>query len=194
MSSERFPSIDVTGDQQPKDVPFRLGIEKVRDFSSDEPARIRVSFENRASTEQIVGFGAIQPFTNIWCEGEFPIVLVPSDTGIQKYAFGTDEQIIPDRPVEGCWQTNLVRFSCNDVLRFRPLDVGETMQTEYTVLQYPEREILEATTDKWFGPVAESDVCLPAGKYRFVDSFLPRFRTDTTWDEFDWGFTLTIEE
>lgn len=71
---------------------------------------------------------------------------------------------------------------------------GECIQTEYAVLHYPEQEIMEATMDEWFGPKSESDVCLPVGEYRFEESFPPKRRTDTTWEEFTWGFTLTIEE
>ena len=194
MSLERYPSVTVTGDPQPRDVPFRLRVEKLRDFSPDAPALIRASFENRSSTEQTGGFGPIQPLSSIWSEGDGLLVLVPSDGAIQKYAFGTDEQVIPDHPVEGCWQTKLVHFILHDVLRWRSLDAGECIQTEYTVLQYPEQEIMEATMDKWFGPQSESDGCLPVGEYRFEESFTPRFGADVTWEEFSWGFTLTIEE
>lgn len=134
MSSKRYPNITVTGDTQPRDVPFRLGVEKLRDFSADAPARICGSFENRSSTEQTVGFGPVQPFSNIWNEDNSLHVLIPTDREVQKYALGTDEQIIPDNPVEGCWQTNLVRFIRHDVLRWQSLDAGKRIQTEYAVL------------------------------------------------------------
>ncbi|WP_231182946.1 hypothetical protein [Haladaptatus sp. DYF46] len=194
MPSERYPSVDVTRDSQPRDVPFRLEVEKVRDFSPTAPARIRCSFENRSSTKQTVGIGPIQPFSNIWSKGESPLVLVPTERDVQRYALGTDEQIIPDQPVDGCWQTNTVRFVRHDVLRWRSFASSECIQTEYAILHYPEQEILDATMDKWFGPKTESDVCLPAGEYRFEESFTPKFRANATWKEFTWGFTLTIGE
>lgn len=193
MASGRFPSVDVAGDPQPTDVPFRITVGVVNEFSAHEPARIWVSFENCSEMAKTVGSGPIFPLSSIRCE-EGPIVLVPTDEWIQRYAFGTDEQIIPDRPVDGCWQTNLVRFVRHDVLRWQSLDAGECIETEYTVLQYPEREIMEATVDEWFGPQSESDVCLPEGVYRFEESFLPKFGTEATWDEFAWSFTLTIGE
>lgn len=194
MSSKRYPSIAVTGDTQSRNVPFRLGVEKLRDFSADAPARIRGTFENHSSTEQTVGFGPIQPFSNIWSDGDSLLVLIPTDREVQRYALGTDEQIIPDNPVEGCWQTTLVRFIRHDALRWQSLDAGKRIQTEYAVLHYPRQEIMEATIDEWFGPQSESDDCLPAGEYRFEESFPPKLGTDATWDEFTWGFTLTIEE
>ncbi|REA05084.1 hypothetical protein DEQ92_02015 [Haloferax sp. Atlit-6N] len=194
MPSERYPNVDVTGDSQPRDVPFRVRAEKLRDFSPDSPARVRGSFENCSSMEQTVGFGPIQPFSTIWCEGECLLVVIPIDREIQRYALGTDEQIIPDEPVEGCWETNIVRLIRHDVLRWQSLDAGECIQTEYAVLHYPEQEILEATTDKWVGSQSESDDCLQAGEYRFEESFQPKFGTKATWEEFTWGFTITIEE
>ncbi len=48
--------------------------------------------------------------------------------------------------------------------------------------------------DKWFGPEPESDDCLPAGEYRFEESFPPKRGTDTTWEGFTWGFTIAIGE
>ncbi len=194
MSSERYPSVDVIGDPPPGNGTFRLGVEKLCDFSPDAPARIRGSFENRSSKKQTVGFGPIHPFSNIWSEGDCLLVLVPTDREIQRYALGTDERIIPDHPVDGCWQTNSVHFIRHDVLIWRSLDADESIQTEYTLLRYPEQEIAEATMDKRFGPESESDDCLPAGEYRFEESFTSKFVTDTTWEEFTWGFTLTIEE
>lgn len=193
MVSERFPGVDVTDDPQPADAPFRLSTDVLTEFSPDTPAQILVSFENRSSIEQTVGGGPIFPVSNVWCL-ENLLALIPSDESIQRYAFGTDEQIIPDHPVDGCWRTKLVYIVRHDVLRWQSLDVGERIQTEYTVLQYPEQEIMDATMDVWFGPQSESDVCLPAGEYRFEESFLPKFGTDATFEEFTWGFTLTIEE
>lgn len=152
MPSEQFPNVDVTVDTQPRDAPLRVGVEKVCDFSPTTPARIRGSFENRSSTEQTVGFGPIQPFSNIWSEGDSPLVLVPIEREIQRYALGTDEQIIPDQPVDGCWQTNIVRFVRHDVLRWLSLASGECIQSEYAVLHYPEQEILEATMDQVVRP------------------------------------------
>ncbi|RDI70633.1 hypothetical protein [Halopelagius longus] len=194
MPSERYPNVAVAADQQPRDAPFRLGVEKGRDFSPDAPARIRVTFENRSSTEQTVGFGPIPPFSEIWSEGDGLLVLVPSDAAVRRHALGTDEEILPDRPVDGCWQTNPVRFVRHDVLRWRTLDAGERVRTEYAVLRHPEREILAATTDEWVSVRSESDGCLPAGEYRFEESFPPDPRTDAAWDEFEWGFSLDIEE
>ena len=194
MASGRYPRITVTEGPQPSNVPFRLGVEKLRDFSPDGPARIRGSFENRSLEEQTVGFGAIQPYSNIWSEDEGWLVLILSDREMQKHIFGTDKRIIPDRPVEGCWQTNLVHFGCPDVLRWQSLNAGECIQTEYTVLHYPEREILEATMDKWVSTRPEEKGCVPAGDHRFTESFLPRARVDTTWEEFNWSYTLSIEE
>ena len=193
MASGRFPNVDVAGDPPPTDVPFRPTVRVVNEFSVYEPARIQISFENCSEMEETVGSGLIFPFSNIWSQ-EGPIVLIPTDEWIQQYALGTDAQIIPDQPVDKCWQTNLVRFTRYDVLRWQSLATDECIQTDYTVLHYPEQEIMEATMDEWFGPHSENDVCLPAGKYRFEESFLPKFKTDTTWDEFSWGFTLTIGE
>ena len=82
----------------------------------------------------------------------------------------------------------------HDVLIWRSLDADESIQTEYTLLRYPEQEIAEATMDKRFGPESESDDCLPAGEYRFEESFTSKFVTDATWEELTWGFTLAIEE
>ena len=113
---------------------------------------------------------------------------------IQKYVFGTDEQIIPDSSVNGCWRTKRVHFIHHDVLRLQILGVGEYVQTEYTVLHYLEQEIMEATMDEWVGPQSESDFCLPAEECRFKESFTPKFGRDVMWNEFTWGFTLTIEE
>lgn len=191
MASGRFPSVAGTGDPQPTDVPFRITVGVLNPFSADEPARIRVSFENCSEMEKTVGSGPIFPFSSIWCK-EGPLVLVPSDESIQQFAFGTDEQIIPEHPVEGCWRTNLVRFGPHDVLRWHSLAAGEYIRTEYTVLHYPEREIMEAAMTKWFGSDAEIQACLSQGDYRFEQSFLPKFRTDVSWEEFTWGFTLTI--
>lgn len=194
MASGRYPRITATEGPQPSNVPFQLGVEKLRDFSPEAPARIRGSFENCFSEEQTVSFGAIQPYSSIWSEDEGWLVLIPSEREIQKHVFGTDEQIIPDHPVEGCWQTNLVHFIRPDVLRWQSLDAGECIQTEYSVLHYPEREILEATMDKWVSTRPKDKGCLPAGEHRFTESFVPKYRTDTTWEEFEWSYTLTIEE
>lgn len=194
MPSERYPNVDVTGGSQSRDVPFRVGVEKICGFSPDSPARIRGWFENRSSAQQTVGFGPIQPFSNIWSEGKSTLVLIPIDREIQRHALGTDEQIIPDEPVEGCWETNTVRLIRHDVLRWQSLDAGECIQTEYAVLQYPEQEILEGTTNKRAGPQSDSDDCLPADEYRFEESFQPKLGMETTWNEFKWGFTITIEE
>lgn len=191
MSSGRFPSVDVAGDPPPTDVPFRITAEVVNGFSPIEPARIRASLKNCSEMEQTVGGGPIFPLSNIWCT-EGPLVLIPSNEWIHQYAFGTDEKIIPDSPVDGCWQTNLVRFACNDVLRWRSLEGGECIQTEYAVLHYPEQEIMEATVDEWFGPQSETEECLPTGEYRFEEPFLPKLRTDASWEEFTWGLTLTL--
>ena len=192
MVSGRYPCITVTEDPQPSDAPFRLGVEKLRDFSTDAPARIRGSFENCSAEERTVGFGAIQPFSGLWSEDDHWLVLIPTDREIQRHVFGLDERIIPDRPVEGCWRTNLVHFVRPDVLRWRTLDAGECVQTEYAVLHYPEREILEAMMDTWVSSRSEREGCLPAGDHRFVESFVPKFRADTTWEEFDWSYTLSI--
>ncbi|MFK5602957.1 MULTISPECIES: hypothetical protein [Haloferax] len=194
MASGRYPRITVTEGPQPIKKPFQLSMEKLRDFSSDAPAQIRGSFENLSSEEQTVGFGSIQPYSSIWSEGHGWLVLIPSDRQVQKLAFGTDEQIIPDRPVDGCWQANLVHFVLPDVLRWQSLDAGECIQTDYTVLHYPEQEILEATMDKWVSNRPEDMSCLPAGKHRFTESFAPKVRAETTWEEFEWRYTLTIEE
>lgn len=193
MASGRFPSVAGAGDPHPTDVPFRLTVGVLNDFSADEPARIRVSFENCAEMETTVGGGPIFPFASIWCK-EGSLVLIPSDEPIQQYAFGTDEQLIPDRPVDGCWQTKFVHFVRHDVLRWHSLDAGECIGTEYTVLGYPEREVPEAAMTNWVGADAESDGCLPVGDYRFEQSFLPEFGTDAPWEAFTWGFTLTIGE
>ncbi|RDZ48207.1 hypothetical protein C5B86_03910 [Haloferax sp. Atlit-19N] len=193
MASGRYPRITVTEDVQPSNRPFQLGVEKIRDFSPDAPARIRGSFENRSSEEQTVGFGAIQPYSSIWSEDEGWLVLIPSDREIQKHVFGTDEEIVPGRPVEGCWQTNLVHFVLPGVLRWQTLAPGECIQSEYTVLHYPELEILDATMDTWVSTRSTDTSCLPAGKHRFVESFMPGMRTDASW-EFEWGYTLSIED
>ena len=68
------------------------------------------------------------------------------------YVLGTNEQMIPDNPVEGCWLTNLVRFIRHDVLKWQSLDAGKRILTEYALLHNPEQEIMEATIDEWFGP------------------------------------------
>ncbi|WP_233204282.1 hypothetical protein [Halegenticoccus soli] len=107
----------------------------------------------------------------------------------------TDEPIIPTYPIDGCWQTTLVRFSVPDVIRNQSLDPGERIQAEYAVLYYPEREILEATMDIWNASSVPSDKgCLLAGEYRFEESFMPRRRRDKHWEDFSWGFTLTLSE
>ncbi|ELZ89362.1 hypothetical protein [Haloferax sulfurifontis] len=194
MASGRYPRITVAEGSQPSKEPFQLSVEKLRDFSSDAPAQIRSSFENLSPEAQTVGFGSIQPYSSIWSDGQGWLVLIPSDRQVQNHAFGTDEQIIPDRPVEGCWQTNLVHFVLPDVLRWQSLDAGECIQTEYTVLHYPEREILEATMDKWVSNRPEDMGCLPAEEHRFTESFVPKARADTAWEAFEWSYTLTIEE
>lgn len=142
----------------------------------------------------MVGFGAIQPYSSIWSEDEGWLVLLPSKREIQKHVFGTDEQIFPDRSVEGCWQTNFVHFVLSDVLKWQSLDAGECIQTEYSALHYPEREILDATMYKWVSTRSIDTRCLPPGDHRFTESFVPKIRADTTWEEFEWSYTLTIEE
>ncbi|WP_227354125.1 hypothetical protein [Haladaptatus salinisoli] len=199
MAYGRYPSVDVGGDPQPTGTPFRLRVEKRRGFSPDAPARIRVAFENRSTTERTVGFGPIHPFSGIWSEGDGSLVLLPRGRALRTHVFGTDERIVPDRPVDGCWRTNLVRLVRPDVLRWRSLDAGERVRTEYSVLQYPEREIAEATNAARFGAEAETEGRLPAGEYRFEDSFLPRsgvsaFEERGTWREFTRGFTVTVGE
>jgi hypothetical protein len=199
MDPGRYPSVDVAGDPQPTDAPFRLGVEKLRGFSPDAPARVRAVFENQSSTEQTVGFGSIRPFSNVWSRGDSPLVLVPSERELQKHVFGTDERIVPDRPVGGCWRTNLVHLVRPDVLRWQSLDAGECIRTDYAVLHYPERDIAEATNTVWFGADTETEDCLPARDYFFEESFLSRsvisaFGEKETWREFDWGFTFTIGE
>lgn len=152
-----------------------------------------MSFENYSEMEQTVGGGPIFPLSSIWCRNS-SLVLAPSDESIQQFAFGTNEQLIPDPPVEECWQPKPVRFVRHDVLRWHSLDTGECVRTEYAVLHYPEREILEATMTNRVGAESEPDDCLLAGDYRFEQSFLPAFGTDASWEEFTWGFTLTIGE
>jgi hypothetical protein len=214
MDSERFPPVTVSLDSQPTDVPFRLGVEVRNGFTPEEPARLRISFENCSEREQRVGGGDIFPVSNIWND-DAHLVLIPTDESIQKFAFGPEKRIIPDQPTDGCWQTNLVHLIVKSVLRWRTLTSGETISTEYAVLHYPEREIMEATTDLWYGSASERDGCLPAGDYRFEQDFqrwtvreFPDSEDSAEIDRlaeyisekgvpmsgFNWGFTLTLGE
>ncbi|ELZ96821.1 hypothetical protein C440_03568 [Haloferax mucosum ATCC BAA-1512] len=142
----------------------------------------------------MVGFGAIQPYSSLWSEDEGWLVLIPSNRETQKHVFGTDEQIIPDRPVDGCWQTNPINFARPDVRNWQSLNARECIQAEYAVLHYPEREILAATMDTWVSNRPEEMGCLPVGEHRFTESFVPKSRAETTWEAFEWSYTLTIEE
>lgn len=194
MTAGRYPHSEVTADPDPADAPFRFAVEKRRDFSPEAPAALRIQCENRTSSAQRIGFGPVAPFSRLWSRPDGVLVLVPSDREFQRRAFGTDDRIVPDHPVDGCWQPNRVRFMVLDVLRYRSLDAGESVTTEYVILDYPEREIMEATMDEWYGPDSDRDRCLPAGEYRFEASYPPKTGTETSWDEFDWGFTVTIAE
>jgi hypothetical protein len=191
MVSERFPDVTIAADPQPSDVPFRLAVEVRNGFTPEAPARVLVSIENCAEGAEQVGGGDIFPLSDIWFE-DSPLVLLPTDAVIQQFTFGTDERIVPTRPIDGCWQTNPVFIMRWDVLRFRTLAAGETVTTEYAVLHYPEREILEARGEVWYGPESEPE-CLPAGEHRF-EEVLHRRTGELSWDEFEWGFTLTLEE
>lgn len=194
MPSDRYPAVSVSADPHPTDAPFGFGVERLRDFAPDSPALIRVWFENRSGTDQTVGFGPIRPFSCVWSEGDGRLVLLPTDAAVRARAFGADGEILPDRPVDGCWQTNAVRFVRHDVLRWRSLAPGQRVRADYAVLHYPERAILEATGGTRVEPERDSDDCLPAGTYRFEDRFPPKPTTGATWREFAWGFSLSVAE
>jgi hypothetical protein len=116
--------------------------------TSETPARIRISFENRSEREQTVGCGPLFAFSDVWCE-DCHLVLIPTDRSIRTHAFGTTDPIIPAQPPDGCWQTDLVHTVRNDVLRWQSIAGGETIGTASAVLHYPEEAIMDAVMDTW---------------------------------------------
>lgn len=203
MPSGRYPSVDVVADPVPDDLPFVFEVELLNGYSPEHPARLAITLANRSSTQQRLLLGRIQPFSSLWSQDGGLLVLVPTSDFVRQHGFGTDEQIIPDAPVDGCWRTRLVEFVALDSLTKRRFDAGEYVRTEYALLDYPQREILDANHDEWFGDLPEHDGCLPAGDYQFEDTYheppevpadMHGPRSNAMGDSFTWGFTLTLGE
>jgi hypothetical protein len=184
-----FPTVSVAPDPPPSDTPFVFEVTCDRGFSADAPALFAATLENASEREQTVGLGPAGPLSAVWsCDGR--LALVPRSRQLQQYAFGTDEQIVPDRPVDGCWQTLPGRLIRHDVLRWARLSVGGHAAAEYVLLD-------DGTPDCETGPVPGDPppgtaACLPAGEYRFEESYPPPVDGEADWVEFRWGITVTL--
>ena len=139
-----------------------LEVEVLQSFADDHPARVRLTFTNRADDLLLLSPGTMQgipgPLTAISGsrrdDGRELLVFYRGGD-VEQYALcaGEDRSPIPDEPVDGCW-----RPPCTDGLEIisahGPLELApdETITGEYTVLD------------------GFDDGCLRPGTYEFEDS------------------------
>jgi hypothetical protein len=191
VNRDPFPTVSVAPDPHPSGAPFRLDVTCNRGFSADAPAQLAARVENVSGREQTVGFGPAGPVSTVWSD-DGRLVLVPTDRSVQRSAFGTDDPVVTDRPIDGCWQPRPDRLIRHDVLRWEHVPAGGHAAAEYALLDYGEPE-------RGAGPVPgdaapETTAYLPPGDYRFEESYPPPFDGEENWAEFRWGFTVTLED
>lgn len=175
-----FPTVSVRSDyEQPSDATVIVDV--IRQFSPNQPAKIKISYTNTAASRRTVDFQASPPFSEYMSAApDSPrLAIIPDDHShiapgevINNQSTQTESptesrQLIPDTPIEGCWIVPTA-FAVYGVAHPKTLSSGETVAEEYTVLGY------QTNTS-----------CLPSGEYGFEQDRY--FGEDNPW-----GFTIEL--
>lgn len=173
-----FPDLSATGDEIPAghESGLSASVELVRQYSRDEPARLRISLVNRSDTAREITFGPSLPFSTLRGgkeEGAAVAVLVPDDRTHVHVERAGDSSSEPAEPDDGCWQIEGV--ARDDIAQYERFDSGGSLTEAYSVYA-----------------LTENGDCLPPGEYRFEDSWVNRPGTSPEFSV-DWGFTLAVE-
>lgn len=140
-----FPTVSVRSDyEQPSDATVIVDV--IRQFSPNQPAKIKISYTNTAASRRTVDFQASPPFSEYMSAApDSPrLAIIPDDHShiapgevINNQSTQTESptesrQLIPDTPIEGCWIVPTA-FAVYGVAHPKPLSSGETVAEEYTV-------------------------------------------------------------
>lgn len=172
QGSETSPKIRLESDPVPGEWNVEIDVTISNQFSSEDPARLRISLTNTAGHGREYWLGRLTPFMNIVGEhrsNDARILLYPvhPHPGVDTYHGEEAPAAIPSRPVDGCWRAKdyiSIDLGPQKVTLSPQEEIGET----YAVLDHP-----------------DNSNCLAEGEYRFDDSTIT-----PTADE--WGFTLSI--
>lgn len=151
-------------------------VELVRQYSREKPARLQVSLTNRSDIPREITFGPSLPFSSLRGEQEDGVavaLLVPDDQTHVHVEHTGNSNSQPAEPVDGCWRIKGV--ARNSIAQYERLDSGESVTEVYSIF---------AST--------ENEGCLPAGAYRFEDSWMNRPKSSPEFS-IAWGFTLSVE-
>lgn len=140
-----FPALSVSSEyEQPPDA--KMAVERVRQFTTDKPAKIKISYTNTAESERKVPFQASPPFSEYVStkEGSPRLVIIPDDHShispgkvIQNHTRTesptenqTDShQLIPKTPIDGCWKVPTA-FAVYGMAHPKTLSPGETISED----------------------------------------------------------------
>lgn len=156
QSGAVFPSIQTEVVSEGRNGGLAFNSKVSKQFSSERPARIRLSLTNENSKPRTISFGSSPPFSSYWSENEEKsgqLVLVPD---YRKYVrTETDDEsggstLVPPNPHNDCWRlkNKLLRL---DISLERTIGAGETISGLYTVLSN-----------------IGTEGCLIEGKYEFT--------------------------
>lgn len=181
-SDMTLPGIYLETEVQDSDSGFTFDGDVIEEFDDDSPARIRLRVTNDSDEEREFGFYATPPFSSYGGEqrnGDAEVHLVPDDRDqlMSVDETGEPDEWIPSRPQDGCWQamTDHRPVPPDVDRRFEPLDAGEAVEHEYTVLSSPKNED-----------------CFPAGEYVVEGSLAIGGEEEET--EYELLLRLTVED
>lgn len=172
--AKSYPTVSVTTDTVTTTRDVSVTVEVVQQFTDQSPAQLDIQFRNTAERSRNFLFGPVVPFGPLASTSESPSVLhvVPADTSNRADPY---VDVIPDRPVDGCWQL-ADRYDLVDRGTRWPAPPGGTTKRTYAVLNDP-----------------DTDECHPPGEYPFSGEWGERDDDDSDhW--FSWGFALVIHE
>lgn len=175
-----FPALSTDGDAVPGDHASGLDVTVgvVQQYATDAVARVQIDLANRGETPASVSFGPTPPFSsyeNVAQGDDGATVYVvqneSDDAGIVPVdGEGNDAQ---SGPIDGCWKADGVGY--NSIASECTIDAGQVVSDRYAV--YAD---------------AENDGCLPAGEYRFEETWTGT--VDGSSFELDWGFALHVDD
>lgn len=137
------------------EISLALDVQLMEQFTPDHPASLRVSVTNTDNVPLLLNAGRELPllsFTGSHTSTDAEIALVPQGGGIHVIAYDTEGKTPPVEPVNGCWRLNGSVFIPGGVVR-QELPPSRSITQTYTI--YAHRN--------------NSDDCLPAGTYRFLE-------------------------